>query len=416
MAPGDLIDCDVELGHWEDAMHALKLLHKWMGDALPELHQARLNALFAGVEGLLRGRCLWLSEVGRHVSGRVDERHKIKRVDRLLGNRHLHGQRQAVYGWLARLLMGSSRHPCVIVDWSDVDAAKTLFLLRAAVCVGGRALPVYEEVHRRYHHTRDTRAFLAHLAQVLPDDCTPLVVTDAGFRRPWFEAIEARGWFYVGRVRNRDYARFPACEDWFPAKTLYARASTRPRALGPLWLPRSQPFLTRAYLYRKAPKGRTRRTCDGRRRVGHGSRKHARREREPWLLVSNLPPTRHCAKRVVAIYRDRMSIEEAFRDLKAHRHGFAFRSNRGRDPQRVANLLLLAALAMLALWLIGLVGIRRGLDRNLQANTERRRRVLSVLFIGKRLFYRRIKMRLSEFVEALEQMKRIVTRHELDIA
>ena len=395
-------------------MHALKLLHKWMGDALPELHQGRLNALFAGVEGLLLGKNLWLSEVGRHVAGRVDERYKIKRIDRLLGNHHLHGQRRAVYRWMTRLLVGSCRHPCVIVDWSDVDAAKTLFLLRAAVCVGGRALPVYEEVHCRYHHVHDTRVFLAHLAQVLPDDCTPIVVTDAGFRRPWFEAIAARGWYYVGRVRNRDYARFPDSADWFPAKTLYAQASARPRALGALWLPRSEPFLTRAYLYRKAPKGRTHRTCDGRRRVGHGSRKYADREREPWLLVSNLPPARHHAKRVVAIYRDRMSIEQAFRDLKAHRHGFAFRSNRGRHPQRVANLLLIAALAMLALWLIGLVGIRRGLDRNLQANTERRRRVLSVLFIGKRLFYQRLSLRQCEFIEALADMTRIVKLHNLD--
>lgn len=416
MAPGDLIDCEVEKGHWEDAMHALKLLHKWLVDALPAVHQARVAAVFAGVEGLLLGRCLWLSEVGRHVSGTVDERHKIKRIDRLLGNRHLHAERQAVYRWLARLLVGSCRHPCIIVDWSDVDAAKTLYLLRAAVCVGGRALPVYEEVHQRYHHVRDTRAFLAHLAEVLPDGCRPIVVTDAGFRRPWFEVIEARGWYYVGRVRNRDYARFPEDAEWFPAKTLYAQANARPRALGALWLPRSAPFLTRAYLYRKAPKGRTRRTCDGRRRVGHGSRKHARREREPWLLVSNLPSTRHAAKRVVAIYRDRMSIEEAFRDLKAYRHGFAFRSNRGRDPRRVANLLLLAALAMLALWLIGLAGIQRGLDRNLQANTERRRRVLSVLFIGKRLFYQRIRLRRGELVEALAQMSRVIRVHDLDSA
>ena len=414
MAPGDLIDYDVEKGHWRDAMHAIKLLHKWLADALPEMHRKRMDVLFAGVEGLLLGRNLWLSDVGRHVSGRVDERHKIKRIDRLLGNHHLHGQRRAVYGWLTRLLVGSCRHPCIIVDWSNVDRAKTLFILRAAVSVGGRALPLYEEVHPRYHHVHDTRAFLAHLAEILPDGCTPIVVTDAGFRRPWFEAIEARGWYYVGRVRNRDHARFPDSEHWFPAKTLYARASARAQTLGAMWLPRSEPFLTRAYLYRKAPTGRTRRTCDGRRRVGHGSRKHACREREPWLLLSNLPPARHCAKRVVAIYRDRMSIEEAFRDLKAYRHGFAFRSNRGRDPQRVANLLLIAALALLALWLIGLAGIKRGLDRNLQANTERRRRVLSVLFIGKRLFYRRLRLRQHELIDALDSMRNVINAPALE--
>lgn len=39
-------------------------------------------------------------------------------------------------------------------------------------------------------------------------------------------------------------------------------------------------------------------------------------------------------------------------------------------------------LAILILWSIGLVGIARGLDRLLQANTERRKRVFSTFFIG----------------------------------
>ena len=87
--------------------------------------------------------------------------------------------------------------------------------------------------------------------------------------------------------------------------------------------------------------------------------------REPWLLVSNLEPRRNLAKLVVAIYRERMAIEQSFRDLKAHRHGFALRQNLGRDASRVANLLLIAALAMLATWLTGIVGQQRGLVRGL---------------------------------------------------
>ncbi|WP_240931808.1 transposase, partial [Azotobacter chroococcum] len=40
------------------------------------------------------------------------------------------------------------------------------------------------------------------------------------------------------------------------------------------------------------------------------------REREPWLLASNLPEERWSAAQVVAIYKRRMQIEEGFRDLK----------------------------------------------------------------------------------------------------
>ena len=416
MAPGDLIDCDIKSDHWRDAMHALKLLHKRLSNALPGLHRRRLTALTASVEALLRGRCLWLSELGRHVPGKAKEKHKIKRIDRLLGNHQLAHERPDVYRWLARLLIGGCRHPCIIVDWSDVDTTKRLFILRAAVSVGGRALPVYEEVHERYHHAADQRAFLTRLAQVLPAQCTPVIVTDAGFRGPWFKAIEARGWYYVGRVRNRDYARFPADSEWFRAKQLYRQATSTPRALGALWLTRSSPWSTRAYVYRKRRAGRHRLTAHGRRKCNGPSEQHARREREPWLLVSNLPARRHLAKRVVGIYRDRMTIEEAFRDLKASRHGFAFRHNLGRNPERVANLLLIAAVASLALWLTGLVGIKRRLDRGLQANTERRRRVLSIAFIGKRLIAQRVQIGQRDLRQALDDLAAAITERAVEIA
>ena len=38
---------------------------------------------------------------------------------------------------------------------------------------------------------------------VLPEGCRPIVVTDAGFRGPWFRDVEALGWDWVGRIRKR---------------------------------------------------------------------------------------------------------------------------------------------------------------------------------------------------------------------
>jgi hypothetical protein len=396
-------------------MHALQLLHKTFSKALPTLHLARLSALLAAVDGLLLGRELWLTGVGRHLRGKALEKHKIKRIDRLLGNTALHHERASIYACLSRLLIGGCRHPSIIVDWSDIDPNKTLFLLRAAVSVGGRALPIYEEVHSRYHHAHDTKAFLDHLAAVLPTDCVPIIVTDAGFRGPWFKAVEALGWFYVGRVRNRDYARFPAEQDWFPAKNLYTRATATPRALGAIELARSAPLSTRAYVYRKPARGRQQRTVRGERRRNSASEKHAAREREPWLLISNLPEQHHIAKRVIAIYRDRMTIEQAFRDLKAPRYGLAFRYNLGRRAERVANLLLIGAIATLVTWLTGLAGIARGLARTLQANTEKRRAVLSIFFIGTRLIKQRLRITPTEIHSALEQLRATIVHKNYEI-
>lgn len=118
-------------------MHAVRILQKWMGDALPGIQRARLNAVLDGVEGLLRGQRLWLAALGRNVEGRTLEKHKIKRIDRLLGNHRLSSEQHGVYAWIAGLVLGPCRHPVIIVDWSDIDTAKKLFLLRAAVSVGG---------------------------------------------------------------------------------------------------------------------------------------------------------------------------------------------------------------------------------------------------------------------------------------
>lgn len=394
-------------------MHALKLLHTDLRKALPAVHLRRLKGLLAGVEGLLVGGGLWLSEVGRHVPGRVAEKHKIKRVDRLLGNHHLHQERASIYRWLTHRLLGATRHPCILVDWSDVDGDKKLFILRAAVAVGGRALPLYEAVYDRYHHRTDQRAFLAQLAHVLPPECVPVIVTDAGFRGPWFRAVAAQGWYYLGRVRNRDHACFADEAHWFPAKTLYSQATATPRDLGQVWLGQTAPLLTRAVIYRKRAAGRHRLTVHGERRRNAASEKHAHREREPWLLVTNRPPRRHFARQTVAIYRDRMTIEQGFRDLKAHRHGFAFRHNLGRNPQRVANLLLIAAVATLVLWITGIVGIQRRLDRRLQANTEKRRRVLSVAFVGKRLLQRHIRLLTDDLRAALQIIQQQITQRAI---
>ncbi len=100
-----------------------------------------------------------------------------------------------------------------------------------------------------------------------------------------------------------------------------------------------------------------------------------------------------------------MQIEESFRDMKSARYGFALRENMGRDPQRVANLLLLCALATLAQWLVGLVGQATGLIKGLQANTEKRKPVLSVVFVGARLIAKQLSIRRSDLLNALHELR-----------
>lgn len=392
-------------------MHAVELLHKWSEGELSDVNGHRRRTVWTAVEALLRGRQLWLSALGRAVGGGVDEKHSIKRMDRLLGNAHLSDERLQWYRFVARQVLGSNRRPVIAVDWTDLDDRKELFLLRASVSVGGRALPVYEEVHDSYGDTRWHRRFLSHLAQVLGPDCAPIVVSDAGFRVWWFKLLHERGWDYVGRVRNREYVRWQSGGRWFPNRRLHARATRRAKRLGAAWLSKLHQHAVTLYLYRGSVKKRVKLNREGRRARGPREEKIASAYREPWLLASNLG--RLSARKVVALYRRRVQIEEAFRDLKAPRHGFAFRLNLGRNRERVANLMLLAALAMRVTWLVGLLGQEQGLVNGLQANTVRKRRVLSVFFVGSRLIAQGLRCTASQLRQAMATLHQHVAEQSL---
>lgn len=227
MASGDLIDCQGRLAHREDAMQVLKMLQESSGVCLGGVHASRRALLWAGVRALLRGKRLWLTALGRSVGGRVDEKHSIKRMDRLLGNRYLRIERAHWYGWISGVVIGGCRRPVILVDWSDLDGERRLNVLRAAVAVGGRALPIYEEVHARVGDRHVHRRFLVRLAGVLGEGCRPIVVTDAGFRTWWYELVEAQGWEYVGRLRNRDLLRRSGGDSWWPNKDLHVQAGGR---------------------------------------------------------------------------------------------------------------------------------------------------------------------------------------------
>ncbi|GAB3470377.1 hypothetical protein GCM10027398_19780 [Azotobacter salinestris] len=85
-------------------MQTVQFLHDAFAKALPMIHARRLEALMASVAALLQGRRLTLTALGRSMPGSSWPRHAIKRIDRLLGNRHLQAERGLFYR--AMLLYG----------------------------------------------------------------------------------------------------------------------------------------------------------------------------------------------------------------------------------------------------------------------------------------------------------------------
>jgi hypothetical protein len=275
----------------------------------------------------------------------------------------------------------------ILIDWSDLDPKKKHFLIRVSVAVDGRSQSLYDGEHElgTKEKPETHRAFFSHLKKMLPADCLPIIVTDAGFRTPWFKLVEELEWDWVGRLRNRHLVRASGDKEWFLAKELYENASTTPKYPGQMELTRRSSIECGFVLYKGKPMGRSKTTCDGMRASSAQSEKCAQREREPWLLVTSLPVSSKIAKKVVYIYSTRMQIEEFFRDVKSIRFGIGFELNLSRSVMRLQNLLLIAIISTFVLWILGMAARQSQQHWQYQANTVKDRHVLSAIYLGLRV-------------------------------
>lgn len=388
-------------------MQAGSVLHNLLMNTCALMHKTRRLSLEAAIGGALLGQRLTVTDIGRSIQSHTSHKHNIKRADRLLSNAHMQRAGLDVYRGLCRLLIGSQTRPVVVIDWSDLDEYKQHFVLRAALVAEGRALTLYEEVHTQA--TKEKRAthrqFLQQLKALFPAHCRPILVTDAGFRTTWFRLVEAIGWDWVGRVRNRHSLRWTRGGPWFDAKRCYALASPRPRYLGEGVLTASNPLPCHLVLYKARPQGRKHKNRLGAPAMNACSRKKAAAEREPWLLATSLPCTSTLAKKVVNLYRRRMQVEEAFRDVKSQRFGLGLNYHRTHSVARMQTLLVIANLALMVLWLLGLATMLRGQHYQFQANSVRHKRVLSMVFIGRQMIHEtRIRLTPDDLNVAWEQL------------
>ena len=333
-------------------MHASTILLRCLSSVLEPMHLARRRVLLRAVEALVRGRRLTLTDLARSWPGATWMHAPLKALDRLLSNRHLARTVMPLHRAMAPWLLRQAQ-PIILVDWSDLKGDGRWCLLRASVPIGGQALTLLDRIYpiKQISTPKAQAAFLADLKPLIPVKVVPILVTDAGFRSDWFRAVLAQGWHYVGRVRNNTAAREDGARDWQPCAVLHRLAKRSPRALGPYEIVKSHPLSCRLVLARRCRQQRDLLTRCGTPQQGTTAKKARKSAREPWLLATSLP-ARHGAANVVAVYGQRMQIEEAFRDLKSHRYGMGFEDSLTRGIERLTVLLMLNTLAMLAAWLM----------------------------------------------------------------
>jgi hypothetical protein len=358
-------------------MQARQILTTVLGPV--QMHAARRNALFAGVEAVVDAEQLVLTPMGRAMNHGGCDKHCIKRADRRGGNIKLAVERLEVFKALADAVVKGEFCPTVLVDWMKVGK---LAVLAACVPTEGRSVTLYSEGHppQKINSPAVEEEFLDHLREVLPAGCRPTLVSDAGFRVPWLKRVSAMGWNYIGRVRGRPWVK-PRGGCWRKLKSVLLDAQVGAHDLGTCQLTRSKGFLTRVVTYAEERFESHRKKPLPRR--GRAFRRHVVSGREPWVLATSREDI--TAREVASIYALRMRIEETFRDQKNSRLGWSLENMHTDDPNRLNNMLLIGALAHWLVVAMGYQAERRGLQRAYQANTERRRRVLSLARLGTRI-------------------------------
>lgn len=368
-------------------MHAKTIVARVLGPCLGSIHIKRARALMRATTALVRGSITSLSAIALRLDANTTLKHRLKSVDRLLGNTALHQQRCEIYRALAQHWLKDVTQILVVVDWSDLTSDQRWQLLRASVAVDGRSVTLYEEVHaqKRLGNPNVHRRFLRTLKAILPAGCEPIVMTDAGFHAPWFKMVTALGWQFIGRVRGRNLVFLTHDGTWTPARELYKRARAQVLDLGHGAYARSNPVSVRVVLSKRQKKNRHRLTIYGTKRLGRKSAKNARSAREPWLLASSPGLAHLSAEGIVALYSQRMGIEQSFRDTKNLRVGLGLEVARSRSAQRLGMLLLIAHLAAFVQRLIGETARHSQLELQFMATRRANRREISVLTLGRRI-------------------------------
>lgn len=366
-------------------MHAEPIVARFIETTLPAIHGARRRVLAMVVWAAMAGHALSLSRLARGVSQeRSSLKAALKRVDRLIGNARIGVEVDVVAQSLLTLLCRWLSPLVIAVDWSAVTPGGTFVELRASVVwLGmGRGMTVYQRVYpaARQGSRKAEKALLVALRQWIAPGTRVIVISDAGFRTPWFRAVARLGWAWIGRVRRGNHVR-RGDGMWQDAVAWARRANGQAMRYTDCELTQTERWSCDVVQVRRAAVGRVRY-----RRPGHGPTAKANAEarasaKEPWVLAHSKSLRDLRADEVVALYARRMQIEENFRDSKSLSFGLGAEIGRSRTALRLQALLLIATLASFLLWHLGQLAETEGLHRRYKATT-RASRELSIITLA----------------------------------
>lgn len=123
-------------------MRATEVLQKCLHDTLDSMHALRRRVLLRAVEAMIQGSRPTLIDLARSWPGAMRVRAPLKALDRLLGNGHLHGEREHVYKAMTRWLVCSKNAQRESEPWLLVASPSLTLSARQLITLYGRRMQI----------------------------------------------------------------------------------------------------------------------------------------------------------------------------------------------------------------------------------------------------------------------------------
>lgn len=365
-------------------MEPIDLLHTHLIEECPFIHGKRLQAVMDVACSLQKKQNLSLTAIGKGLSGETKLKHRIKKVDRLEGNKYLHEEISSIYQGLSSFLfqyLEYQKDAPVIIDLCYLKDDHKIQMLSAEIALKGRSIPLYREIFKSGGLSGRASSFLEGLMRCLPKGKTVVFIMDAGFGEDWLKAIESLGWFWLIRVRQGKMLKLSPEKEWITVKDFVPQIADKTKSYNKAFVMKDHNHACRVVTTRRSP-GEKRKLSRAPRNDKAGRNHYRRLAQEPWILATNLPKEGYDARKIVSHYAKRMQIEQSFRDIKSHQFGLSARYSSTKSIYRWSVKMLLAAIVQLMFWIIGVIAHSQNYQRVFQANTVKDKKVFSYFYLG----------------------------------
>lgn len=361
-------------------MHKTLFCQNLLTNALgTSIHKARQSCLTRFISDLLDyDTQISLTEIGKKLSSDATVKSKIKAANYFVSNYKLERDIPIIYKELTNFFWGAHQKLVVLVDWTGGCDAE-YWALEASVASHGRSIPIYHEMHHISEQEKHAihEQFLENLAEIIPSNVHVTIITDAGFRRNWFEQVLALGWDVIGRIYSRYKYQIEAASNvWLSVKDMKFAKEGKAKAIGKIKLGKTKTSLSGyLYAYKEKLSGKIRKKKSSRH-----DQDYSKYYKNGWVIFSSINQN---ANVLVKFYKTRMQIEQNFRDIKNERWGMGLRRNNSSGKTRVNMLFFLATLLIIICWWFGLMIETQGRQYQFQANSIKHKRVRSLVHLAR---------------------------------